>query len=105
VVNTQAAAAPAPVEAPAPAEPSGDATAASSDAVPRTLIGVKAIHDGMADLTFLNAELLNVKPGTKLEPTPPLPDAYTLDRLSGDCAFIKRGVEIRRACVGETIVL
>jgi hypothetical protein len=70
-----------------------------------TVIGLQTIHDGLADLTFVNAELKNVKPGTTLQPTPALPDTYVLERVTGDCAFVKRGVEIRRVCVGETIVL
>ncbi len=105
VVNLAAAPAPAAPAATPAVEPTGTATTASTDGIPRTLIGLQAIHEGLADLTFVNAELKNIAPGTTLSPTPPLPDTYVLERVTGDCAFVKRGVEIRRVCVGETIVL
>lgn len=105
VVNLAAAAAPSAPEPTAAPARAADPGVASTDGGPKTLIGLQAIHDGLADLTFVNSELRNVKPGTTLQPAPALPDAYVLERVTGDCAFVKRGVEIRRVCVGETIVL
>lgn len=105
VVNLQASAASAPEPAAVAPVPPAEPAAASTDGTPKALIGLQTIHDGLADLMFTNAELKNVTPGTTLQPTPPLPDTYVLERVTGDCAFVKRGVEIRRVCVGETIVL